>query len=251
MQISTKTPKNVGINSIKAVVILFALIWLGCSENSNINSTVIFERPAITDSLVYYFPPVLSDTFKSKNPNYQDFKQRWYSSALYAFKLPILYNKTAPQTTYRLLWLRSFHHPVCFSMKEYKDRYYLNARELNKQPAFHNVINGRVNAAGERISDTVQKADRLAFIVFDTTLVLAKSQWTDIEKYLSGIDFWNSPMNDPNGAPDTDGSAWVIEGRQNNKYHFIERYNAAGTLMDFGKYLIKTSGISIPADAVY
>lgn len=58
-------------------------------------------------------------------------------------------------------------------------------------------------------------------------------------------------MNDPNGAPDTDGSAWVIEGRQNNKYHFIERYNAAGTLMDFGKYLIKTSGISIPADAVY
>lgn len=251
MQISTKPPKNVGINSIKAFLILLALIWMGCSENSNINSAVIFERPAITNSFAYYFPPVLSDTFKRKNPLDQDFKQKRYSSVLYNFRLPILYNEAAPQTIYRLLWLRSFHQPVCFSIKEYKGRYYLNARELDYRPPFYNVLNGWVNAEGERISDTVQKADRFAVITFDATRALAESQWNDVEKYLSGIDFWNSPMNDPNDGPNADGSTWVIEGRQNNRYHFIERYNAAGTLMDFGKYLIETSGINIPADAVY
>ncbi len=251
MQTSTKTPKRGCSNCIKAVVVLLSVILLGCNNNSNINSAVIFERPSITDSLVYYFPPVLSNTFKRKNPFYKDFTQRWYSSVLYAFKLPILYNKTAPETTYRLLWLRSFHHPVCFSIKEYKGRYYLSARELNKQPAFYNVINGRVNAAGERINDTVRKADRLASIAFDTTLLMAKKQWNDIGKYLSGIDFWNSPMNDHDGGSDTDGSTWVIEGRQNNKYHFIERHNATGMLMDFGKYLITTSGMNIPAEAIY
>lgn len=212
---------------------------------------MFFEKSIIKDSLSFYFPSVLNDTIKRRNPMYENFKQKWYSSSLYSFKEPILYTKTDSQTIYRLLWLRSFHQPVCFSMKEYKGEYFLSTKTLDRQPAFYPIVEGHYTATKQLILDTIQKADSLALINFDTVKALSGTQWKEIENYISTFDFWNSPIADPYDEGSTDGSNWIVEGRKNGKYHFIDRRNADGNLMPFGKYLIKISGLKVKEDAIY
>ena len=102
---------------------MFCIVWclttfFSCKLKDFNTRQDIFEKATKGDSLSYYFPSILSDTAGDDDPVYKDFQQKWYSSALYSFKEPILYNKTDSQTRYRLLWLRSFHRPVCFSMKQ-------------------------------------------------------------------------------------------------------------------------------------
>lgn len=232
---------------MKHIAIVF-FIFVSCTNHDrNINNENVFAKAAIQDSLSFYFPAVLNDPTEGKDSGFDNFKQKRYSSSLYSFKVPILYNKNDSQTIYRLLWLRSFHQPVCFSMKELKGEYFLNVKALDRQPAFFPIYLNRK----KKILDTTLKADRLAFIAFDTIINLRKRQWNEIENYLSKLDFWNSPIADPADEHTSDGSNWIIEGRNNNKYHFIDRRNARGDLMNFGKYLIKLSAIKISEDAIY
>ena len=232
---------------MKYIVIVFFVIVSCKNYDRTTNNKNIFSEPTIQDSLSFYFPAILNDTIEGRYPELVNFKQKWYSTSLYSFKVPILYNKNDSQTIYRLLWLRSFLQPVCFSMEEFKGEYFLNAKTLDRQPAFIPVYLNRK----KKILDTTLKADHLAFIVFDTTINLKTRQWNQIENYLSKLDFWNSPIADPADENTSDGSNWIIEGRKNNKYHFIDRRNARGDLKNFGKYLIKLSAIKISEDVIY
>lgn len=238
--------------SVKIFLALYMLTLLSCKTNDSIDTKTVFERALKTDSLSYYFPSILNDTVERRNPNYRDFEQKWYSSSLYSFKESILYTKTDSQTIYRLLWLRSFHKPVCFTMKEVKGNYFLNAKTLDRQPAFYPEIesNGK-DKNGNWILDTTQKADRFALIDFDTVKVLTSGQWKEIENYLTKLAFWNGTVADPNDQQSIDGANWIIEGRKDKKYHFIVRRNENGELIPFGKYLIKLSGVNIKDDTIY
>jgi hypothetical protein len=240
------------IQSLYGFLILYGFTLLSCQTKDSIDIGKVFERAKPSDSMSYYFPPILNDTFV-RNPIYRDFAQNWYSSTLYSFKEPILYKKTDSQTLYRLLWLRSFHKPVCFTVKEFNGGYFLSAKTLDRQPSFHlNILHrGRNVDTGEEIVDTIGKPDRFAIIDFDTTKVLTVREWLKIDQFLSKVDFWNSLLEDPDEVSATDGSNWVIEGRKNRKYHFIERRNAQGDLMDFGKYLIKLSGGKLLKEKIY
>ena len=235
----------------QALFLFYILTLISCNSKEQINTRDIFEKSTLNDSLAFYFPPILNDTIKRRSQIYQNFKQKWYSSSLYSFKEPILYTKKDSQIIYRLLVLRSFHQPICFSIKEFEGDYFLNAKSLDRQPAFYPKIEGRFNDFGKEIVDTIQKADRLAFIKFDTLISLSNGQRNKIENYLAKLDFWNSPIADPFDEHTTDGSNWVIEGRKNNKYHFIDRRNARGELRQFGKYLIRLSGLKIKEDEIY
>ena len=241
------------IQVFKPYLALYLVTLVSCKANNPIETKNVFERALKSDSLSYYFPSILNDTFEVRNPNFKDFEQNWYSSSLYSFKEPILYTKTDSQTIYRLLWLRSFHKPVCFTMKELNGNYFLNAKTLDRQPAFYPEIlgMGKDEKTGKEILDTTQKADRFALIDFDTVKVLTSGQWKEIENYISKLSFWNSPIADPADEGTTDGSNWIIEGRENGKYHFIDRRNARGDLRNFGKYLIKMSGAKIKDDDIY
>ncbi len=235
-----------------AFVPLNLLIFISCNSNNSIDAKNVFEKALRTDSLSFYFPSILNDTFERRITIYKDFKQRWYSSSLYSFKEPILFTKADSQTIYRLLWLRSFHKPVCFTMKQFKGNYFLKAKTLDRQPAFYPEVEAKgKDGNGKWIVDTIQKADRFALIDFESTNVLTSVQWQEIEHYLSKLDFWNSPIADPADEQTSDGSNWIIEGRESGKYHFIDRRNAHGDLKDYGKYLIKLSGINIKGDEIY
>ena len=240
------------LQSLKVLLTLYILALFSCQTNDSIDAENVFERASKSDSLSYYFPSILNDTIERRNPNYRDFEQKWYSSSLYSFKEPILYTKTDSQTIYRLLWLRSFHKPVCFTMKEFNTNFFLSAKTLDRQPSFYLSLsyNGK-DSTGKEIIDTIGKGDRLALIDFDTIRVLSRGQWKEIENYMSKLDFWNSPIPDPHDEGTTDGSNWILEGRKNGKYHFTNRRNANGELMALGKYLIKVSGLKIEEDAIY
>ena len=236
---------------LKVPIALYSLTLFSCKTNNSIDTNNVFERAFKSDSLSYYFPPILNDTFERENPFYKDFKQRWYSSSLYSFKEPILYTKTDSEIIYRLLWLRSFHEPVCFTIKGNKGNYFLNAKTLDRQPAFNPTIEGKYTNTNEIIFDTIQKADRYALITFDTIKVLTSRQWKAIENYLTKLNFWNGPIDDPNSQGGTDGANWIIEGRKDKEYHFVDRRNDNGELIPLGKYLIKLSGINIEDDSIY
>ena len=235
-------------------VILFSLniitILSSCNNEQPINTKNIFEKALPTDSLSYYFPPSMNDTFKRKHSMYQDYGQKWFRATLYAFKEPILYNKIDSQSIYRLLWSRAFHPTICFSIKHSNGNYFLNAKTLDREPEVFPTIQVRDKVKGKEILDTIP-ADRFALIATDTIIMLKKKQGEKIDDYLSKLNFWNSPNADPEDQHTTDGSTWIIEGRKNNKYHYIERRNAEGDLMVLGKYFIKLSGLKIREDAIY
>ena len=138
-------------------------------------------------------------------------------------------------------------------MKELNGNYFLNAKTLDRQPAFYPEIlgMGKDEKTGKEILDTTQKADRFALIDFDRIKVLTNGQWKEIENYISKLDFWNSPVADPADDNSTDGSNWILEGRRNGKYHFINRRNARGDLRDFAKELNRWSGLNIKDDSFY
>ncbi len=225
----------------------------GCTTKDSIDTENVFEMALISDSLSYYFPPTLSDTFKRENPFQQDIAQRYYSSTLYTFNEPILFNKSDSQTIYRILWLRSFDQPVCFSMKQFKGRYFLNTKTLDRIPEFYATMERYFRDANNRkpAIDTIQQADSLPLINFNTIKVLTSGQWNQIENYLAKLDFWEGPISDPNDQNSTDGANWIIEGRKAYKYHFIDRRNENRQLFPLGKYLIKLSRLNIKDDSIY
>ena len=237
---------------LKVVLALYILTLLSCKTNDSKDTKNVFEKALKSDSLSYYFPSILSDTVERENPFFKDFTQRWYSSALYSFKEPILYTKTDLQTIYRLLWLRSFHEPVCFSVKKYNGNYFLNAKALDRQPSFYlNILDYGKDGSGKEVFDTVGKADRFALITFDTIKVLTSEQRNEFENSITKLDFWSSPVADPADGGSTDGSNWILEGRKSGKYHFIDRNTGAGDLIELGKKLIMWSGLKIKDDSFY
>ena len=237
--------------SLNFLGLLYISALMSCM-NIFVDTKNVFEKASKNDSLSYYFPSILSDSIKT-NDMYTDFEQRWYSSSLYSFKEPILYTKNDSLTIYRLLWLRSFNKPVCFSIKEFKGNYFLNAKTLDREPSFLPNIEskGKDKKTGKYIYDTTKKADRFALIDYNTINVLRSGQWDEVEDYISKLNFWNSPVADPANDGSSDGSNWILEGYKNGKYHFINRRNARGDLREFGKFLIKRSGLNIDDKSFY
>ncbi len=240
------------LQSSKVFLILYLLTLLSCKTNDSIDTKNVFEKAVKTDSLSYYFPSILNDTGEIRNPIYRDFEQKWYSSSLYSFKEPILYTKTDSENIYRLLWLRSFHEPVCYTMKELNGNYFINVKTIDRQPAFYPQIEGKgKDENGVWILDTIRKADRFALIDFDTIKVLTSREWRRIENHISNNDFWNNPVADPDDDQSSDGSNWILEGRKNSKYHFINRRNARRKLGELAKDLNRWSGLNIKDDSFY
>jgi hypothetical protein len=240
------------MNLLKTILSVYILAILSCNRSDVIDKNSVFEKASKRDSLAYYFPSILNDTFDRRNDEFQDYAQKSYSSTLYSFKEPILYTKTDKQTIYRLLWLRAFHKPVCFTMKESNGEYFLNAKTLDRLPLFFSEVKATSkDENGKWILDTIQKADRYAKIDFSIIKRLSSRQWRGIEDHISEIDFWNTPILDSVKDDSTDGSSWALEGLKNGKYHFITRRNAREKFGDYLSNLIEWSGLKINDDSIY
>lgn len=234
--------------------LIFGMLCLSCRRTSELSHTSGRENSWQTnDSLAFYFPQSQNPELGLQYTKGDTFRENWYSSALFSFREPILYNNYSQEGTYRFLWLRSFHRPVVFVLSRSKDQVSLTTKILDRQPEFKETKyyskgwNGlRDELKGktiERVGDSIVivKADRKAAIVFNQTKRLGEMEWTRFEQLLQNARFWNIPANaDERGM---DGAEWIIEGLLKDKYRFVVRWSPENTFRDAGVYLINLSGL--------
>lgn len=149
-----------------------------------------------------YFPV---GSFRSPNWNDADlFVRRWYSGHLAAMEEPSLSCGVLEDTeTYRFVWLRTFHNPVAVRIFRRGDRYGLEAV----------ILDGAGGYEPGQVSRRVTKE-------------LSPAQWRSVIAALDELQFWQMTT----GTDDiigNDGAQWIVEGRRDGRYHFVDRWGGA------------------------
>jgi hypothetical protein len=159
-------------------------------------------------------------------------KNHWYSMQLQGLDEPSLFalaGKTTAQA-YRLLWLRTFHHPI--------------AVRVDIEPDGTGVLTTKMGsgAGGYSPGKLVQNSSR-------------KLDGVEVKQFLALIErvgFWTAanPVTDQTG---TDGSQWVIEGLKSGNYHVIDRWSPhQGPAHEIGMFLaFDLAKMDIPKSEIY
>ena len=241
-------------NKILFLFILTSSI-LACT-NSSISQPALHGDTlwSAKDSLAFYYPQSNNPDSGFLNTGNDNFSENWYSSALFSFREPILYNKNLEIDIYRFLWLRSFHRPVVFILTKTGDRITLNTKILNHQPEFSErgydprgwddldkFLKGKTI---EKFGDSlvVVKADRKADIVYNETKEIPLTQWDNFEQTVQKAKFWTMPATREDEAG-MDGAEWIVEGKVKNRYWFVVRWGPRSEFRKIGLFLIQLSGL--------
>ena len=117
-------------------------------------------------------------------------------------------------------------------------------------PSFYLKIEVNFDKDGNKILDSAEKADRLAYIILNKTVQIKEEDWTHFENIIERMHFWELVPLDTLEDQPTDGSSWILEGIEKNKYHFIDRRHLK-ELMECVRYLIRLSDLKIPERSIY
>jgi hypothetical protein len=131
---------------------------------------------------------------------------------------------------YRLLWLRTFHHPI--------------AVRVDIKPDGTGVLTTKMSsgAGGYSPGKLVQNSSR-------------KLDGVEVKQLLALIErvgFWAAP-NPVTDQTGTDGSQWVIEGLKSGNYHVIDRWSPhQGPAHEIGMFLaFDLAKMDIPKSEIY
>jgi hypothetical protein len=132
--------------------------------------------------------------------------------------------------SYRLLWLRTFHHPV--------------------------VIRVNVNPDGSAVLTTKIASGLGGYdpghLLRDKSTMLSKARTDNFLSLVEKQNFWTFPSTDrsPTG---TDGSRWVIEGVKDGRYHFVDRWSPSdGPVWTIGFFMqSQLAKLDIPIRELY
>jgi hypothetical protein len=169
----------------------------------------------------YYFAP--GDL--GGGPNGDAFRRSWYSTTLRAMSEPSLScGSNTGDETFRFLWLRSFRPPIVVVVTRSGARAELRAMELagrgGQQPS----------AVKWRISRT-----------------LTRLQWEELSGTIGTRSFWGFQTTQPQEIPlVNDGAQWILEGRQGNRYHVVDRQTPPRLMRAVAEVFLKTAGVSLP-----
>jgi len=136
----------------------------------------------------------------------QTTNNNYYEQQLQALKETSIGNLRSDGVTqsYRLLWLRTFHHPVVVRVDVLPDGSgRVRIKETSGQGGY---------APGKLIKNDTRKLTEL------------ETQWFVERMRESG--FWNLPSTEkqPENEITLDGATWVVEGKKGSEYHLLERY---------------------------
>lgn len=174
-------------------------------------------------------------TFKSGKffpEGFSEFDENWYGGQLRAMKESVMVSRCSDcDTSFRFLWLRTFHHPICVRVEERKDgSFVLIAKELDGAGGYEP---GNIKIQKEKS--------------------LTKEQYAALTAKINKMDFWRMPTEEKN-IFGCDGAQWIIEGVRSTasgqKYQVVDRWCAQGAVRDFGVELMKLGDI-LPASDVY
>jgi hypothetical protein len=196
----------------------------GCNTNRHTRNRPI----AKIDSLFLYFPLKQAGQDSATNADaLGSFEDTWYSKMLRALNEPILCSYDGDAEIYRFTWLRTFNHPIAIRVEKIKTSVNLTIRMCDGAGGYE---------PGKMILDKAVKLDDTA--------------WRMLQSKLDDANFWDMPMEDDTMGDD--GSEWIIESSDKDKYHAVIRWTPRGTsFQQCGLYFLKLSGISIPADEQY
>ena len=173
----------------------------------------------------YFFPKGALDPSDSWS---DEFRCDWYSKHLRAMEEPSLsHGRGIDASTYRFLWLRTFHNPISVRIQEDGPSFTLSAVQLD-------------GAGGYDPGKVAKRVKR--------TLPPAKQQ--KLIAKLNGIEFWK--METTGGGGGLDGAQWILEGVRNAQYHVVDRWSPdPGDYRDTCLLFLELAGFSIPSEQIY
>jgi hypothetical protein len=155
-----------------------------------------------------------------------------YTKHLLAMNEPSLWELSGTNLhTYRFLWLRSFHEPICMRLIIEQDR------------------------TGWQTTKILTKSDTWEIGVLEKEKKVKITQH-QVETFLNKLEqagFWRMPSIRKQYS--SDGAGWIIEGRKDSQYHIVERIcpwileNPEKVFSEAGLLLIEYSGV--PIDNIY
>jgi hypothetical protein len=147
---------------------------------------------------------------------------------LFALHEPILFNYTGNEEIYRFTWLRTFHNPIALRLHKKNENIRLYVKATS-------------GAGGYSPGN----------LIIDTTITITINEWKTFQTKFNAIDFWNFPTR-PKTFPGNDGSEWILEAVNKNKYHAASRWSPGYS--EFSKccvYLVELSKLKITKQDQY
>ena len=145
-----------------------------------------------------YFPGVVFHDEPAINQAHAE----WFSRHLRALgEQPLL---SSEGTAYRLLWLRSFHHPIAVRLDVNKD----GSGQLHVK-----MTNGQGGYKPEEL-------------VEDRSFAVGRKQVAAFQAKIRKADFWHlaTQEEEPEGVIRLDGAQWMLEGIDDGRYHLVDRW---------------------------
>jgi hypothetical protein len=182
-----------------------------------------FCPPPIADD-DRYFP---RGVFDADDREHDDRVASRYTKYLRAAGEPPLFNrpgKGARSNTYRLLWLPTFHSPICIRIVK-----------SDKITAYITRLGGRGGYEPGKVSARLAKP-------------VTEGQWDSLQRLLERSRFWTMPTTaDANlaGGLALDGDQLVCEGVDGQRYHVVDRDDADPHYQNLCKYMLELSGLDI------
>jgi len=202
--------------------------------NFYLNDSISTEKYKKFKQDYYYFPvtkftnlPPNRETNEKINiiDNQAFFKLEWYSKYLAAMNEPVLFNSESARI-FRFTWLRTFHNPIVIGMKN----------EKNKITLYWKVSDG-------------MGGYEPGFIILNQSKELPLNEWNDFSNKINTTDFWNKSSRG-NEISGTDGSIWILEGKDLGKYQVIDSWNGTG-IRETCLMLLKLTNLKIKEDEIY
>ena len=153
------------------------------------------------------------------------FSISWYSKHLSALEEPVLSDSLSTEI-YRFTYLRTFDNPIVIGLENTNDTITI----------YWKVSDG---AGGYEPGSIIENRDKRLTI----------AEWEKFESKVKSINFWDLPTTEK-GLLGTDGSQWILEGKQLGKYHVIDRW-CGGRIKSLCKELIELTDLKIEEKDIY
>jgi hypothetical protein len=192
--------------SVKSLTVVAAL-----AVATAVAASVAFARPT------QYFPDSLFGA--------RDFGVAWYTSHLAAMgerSLWVLASRDRDATAYRLLWLPSFHHPICVRV----DRTGVGARLRVK------VLDGKGGYDPGHLA-------------IDKSIALSAGQVRELDRHLELAAFWKMPTNIILDRGVDDGDHLIIEGVKEGIYHVVARVLLDRAYTELCQQVLNLTGLKL------
>jgi hypothetical protein len=168
---------------------------------------------------------VSESEFKVSGVESAIFHINWYAGHLKALEEPILSDSLVTKV-FRFTWLRTFHNPIVIGIENNNDSITLYWKICDGAGGYE---------PGELIKDKKKK--------------LSMNEWTLFLQKIDSLGFWKMKTTE-NETQGFDGAQWILEGKELDRYHVVDRW-CGGNITSICLDLLKMTDIKIKEDDIY